>query len=344
MSVRELKETEHAFPVAGLVSIVIPTKNRSDDLKCLIDTIARQSYEQCEIVIVDDSSDDSSEQLVESYRPSFESRGYIIKYKRGGNEGSAQARNSGISNSNGEFVLFLDDDTLLDDCTIESLVSTFHSHPDILGIQPAIDYPTGLERKRKSSNILNAVHQSLMLSYDKPNTLSVRRSGRNIFPNPLTKEIHARRMSGCCFSLRGEVLTKFRFDRNLRSYSYLEDVDLSYRVYKSNTTSLIATPAIRVRHNESSANRLESRKILKMRTTYRSYVFFKDFFDCSVMSLFSFLYSMAGDFFMNIGFAFLTKRTPIYLLDSISAYAFALTNLKSVYCGNLVEVNDKLKI
>lgn len=344
MAVRELKETEHTFPVKGLVSIVIPTKNRSNDLKSLIDTIARQSYQQCEIVIVDDSSDESSEQLVESYRPSFERKGCAIKYKRGNNEGSAQARNSGISNSNGEFVLFLDDDTLLDDRTIEGLVSTFNSHPNILGIQPAIEYPMELGRNRKHRNILNAVHQSLMLSYDKPNTLSVRRSGRNIFPNPLTKEIPAQRMSGCCFSLRGEVLSKFRFDQNLRSYSYLEDVDLSYRVYKSNTTALIATPAIRVKHNESPANRLESRKILKMRIAYRSYVFFKDFFDRSMVSLFSFLYSMVGDFFMNIGFALLTKRTPIYLLDSLSAYAFALTNLKSVYCGSLVEVNDKLKI
>jgi GT2 family glycosyltransferase len=110
-----------------LISIVILTWNRKTDLLSALDSVYRQVYDRVEIVIVDSSSTDGTEEAVLSAYPDVR---YIrLPY----NLGVAGGRNIGIANANGEFVLMLDDDAeLLNRDALASIVSRFSVEPDLV--------------------------------------------------------------------------------------------------------------------------------------------------------------------------------------------------------------------
>lgn len=87
------------------VSVIIPTHNRSELLKRAIKSVLNQTYQDFEIIVVDDG-DVSAEDVVKSFS---ESRIKYIKHKIPHKGGSA-ARNTGIKNSKGDYIAFLDDD------------------------------------------------------------------------------------------------------------------------------------------------------------------------------------------------------------------------------------------
>jgi len=93
--------------IKDLVSIVIPTHKRPELLKKAIESALNQTYGQTEIIVVDDNSSDSTEQVVKDFNKEN------VRYFR--NEislGGAGTRNVGIENSQGEFIAFLDDDDI----------------------------------------------------------------------------------------------------------------------------------------------------------------------------------------------------------------------------------------
>lgn len=87
------------------VSIVIPTYNRVEFLPKAIQSVLNQTYRDWEMIIVDDGSIDKTEEIVKGYK---ESRIRYIVHKY--NLGLSAARNTGIKNSRGEYIAFLDSD------------------------------------------------------------------------------------------------------------------------------------------------------------------------------------------------------------------------------------------
>jgi len=87
------------------VSVIIPTHNRADILREAITSVLSQSFSDFEIVVVDDASRDNTSEVV---RAIDDQR---IKYLRHEtNRGVALARNTGVLNSTGQYIAFLDDD------------------------------------------------------------------------------------------------------------------------------------------------------------------------------------------------------------------------------------------
>ena len=89
-----------------VISSVIPTFNRSQILKYSIESTINQTYTDWELIIVDDGSTDNTENIVQSYL----SKDNRIKYYKNPGKGGASARNFGISQANGVYIAFLDDD------------------------------------------------------------------------------------------------------------------------------------------------------------------------------------------------------------------------------------------
>ncbi len=88
-----------------LVTVIIPTYNRSALLPRAIKSVVMQSYQNWELLIVDDGSSDNTAQLVASYKDER------IKYLHHViNRGAGAARNTGISSARGEYLTFLDSD------------------------------------------------------------------------------------------------------------------------------------------------------------------------------------------------------------------------------------------
>jgi glycosyltransferase involved in cell wall biosynthesis len=87
------------------VSVIIPTYNRAAYLDAAVQSVMRQTFQDFEVLVVDDCSSDCTPTVVESFRDAR------IRYIRHPTQrGGAAARNTGIARSSGEYVAFLDDD------------------------------------------------------------------------------------------------------------------------------------------------------------------------------------------------------------------------------------------
>lgn len=93
----------------GLVSVITPMYNSEKFIKEMITSVIDQNYTNWELIIVDDCSSDSSCQIVDEYLKK-DPRIKLIKHIE--NSGPAQARNTAIENSTGEFIAFLDSDDI----------------------------------------------------------------------------------------------------------------------------------------------------------------------------------------------------------------------------------------
>lgn len=87
------------------VSIIIPTYNRAESLRSAITSVLNQSFQDFEIIIVDDASKDNTGEVVDAFKDTR------IKYIRHEvNKKEAGSRNTGLRNSIGDYIAFLDDD------------------------------------------------------------------------------------------------------------------------------------------------------------------------------------------------------------------------------------------
>ncbi len=88
-----------------LVSVVIPSYNRADDLKRAVQSVITQTYQNWEIIIVDNSSTDHNVQVVESFS---DNRIRLLNIQNGGV--IAKSRNLGIQSAKGDWIALLDSD------------------------------------------------------------------------------------------------------------------------------------------------------------------------------------------------------------------------------------------
>lgn len=87
------------------VSVIIPTYNRADSIGVSIQSVLNQTWQNYEVIVVDDGSTDNTQQIMENY---IDDRVRYISLGR--NYGPSHARNEGIRRSECEFIAFLDSD------------------------------------------------------------------------------------------------------------------------------------------------------------------------------------------------------------------------------------------
>lgn len=101
-----------------LVSIIVPVYNVEDYLEKCLDNLICQTYENIEIILIDDGSTDKSSQICDEYAAK-DSIAVIHKT----NEGVSAARNDGLKAANGQLIMFVDSDDWIETDTCEIAVS-----------------------------------------------------------------------------------------------------------------------------------------------------------------------------------------------------------------------------
>ena len=209
------------------VSVIIPTHNRADFLRSAITSVLKQTFQDFELIVVDDFSGDHTSEVVRS----FIDRN--IRYiQHTAKKGGAAARNTGIRSAQGKYIAFLDDD---DEWLPEKLKHQVellnHSSPETGGVYTAfiqIDKVSGdiiyQKTAQKSGNLLHALRQKNCIGS--------------------TSSVLLRRE---CFSKVG------LFDENLRS---LQDYDLWVRIAREFEFVSIDKPLLiyHVHHSRISTN------------------------------------------------------------------------------------------
>jgi hypothetical protein len=107
-----------------LVSVIIPTYNRSKLLQLAVESVLAQTYPAIELIVVDDGSTDDTPAMLEQYA------GRIV-YIRQANRGGTAARNTGIRAARGEYLSFLDHDDMLMPAKIERQMEIMDARPEV---------------------------------------------------------------------------------------------------------------------------------------------------------------------------------------------------------------------
>lgn len=107
-----------------IVSVIVPTKNSANTLGACLDSIKNQTYQNIEIVVVDNFSDDSTPDIAKRYTKKFYSKGP---------ERSAQ-RNFAVDSATGDYVCIIDSDMVLSQNVIAECIDAIKSTNDISGV------------------------------------------------------------------------------------------------------------------------------------------------------------------------------------------------------------------
>lgn len=129
----------------GMISIIIPVFNVEPYLRKCLDSVIHQTYQNLDIIIVDDGSTDHSGQICDDYQK-IDSRVRVF-HKR--NAGLSSARNLGLRYVKGEFIGFVDSDDYIDKDMYESMLHEMKDDVDIVICGRRISFPKEMHQKSK---------------------------------------------------------------------------------------------------------------------------------------------------------------------------------------------------
>jgi len=114
---------------APLVSLLMPMYNSAGYIKWAIDSAKAQTYQNWELIIVDDGSTDGSYELAKLLADS-DDRVYV--YKNGKNVGINRTRQATVNKASGDLLAHFDSDDMLEKWAVETMVQAFEEHPDVM--------------------------------------------------------------------------------------------------------------------------------------------------------------------------------------------------------------------
>jgi glycosyltransferase involved in cell wall biosynthesis len=193
----------------GLVSIIVPVYNTERYLSQCIESIIQQSYSNIEILLINDGSTDSSASICDLFSKT-DSRIKVIHQK---NQGVSVARNKGIEESSGSWIIFVDSDDWIDLCFCEVfLKKALEEKADIVGCNLVKEI-----RDKKESSVFSgdAVWES-----SKIKDLVKLSLHKNIEKGSYVSSLFTPLVGPCCKIFRKSLVKNIRFPLNIK---YAED-------------------------------------------------------------------------------------------------------------------------
>jgi glycosyltransferase involved in cell wall biosynthesis len=207
-------------------SVIIPTFNRSSRLSCTLDAISDSNiaYEKLEVVVVNDGSNDNTSDIRLKPYP------FQLLYLEQSNQGDGLARNYGASLSQGDLLIFLDDDITVTTNLLTNMVKAHGGRKGVIVLGTLVDaathYPNKVERE---------------IVFDEPEEWN---------PVPFT-ECH----SGLMAISQEDFIRLGMFDPlRIAGSSIWADVELAYRADHKGFNFIQSTQAVGYHHDKHSHN------------------------------------------------------------------------------------------
>lgn len=197
----------------SLISIIIPVYNVEKYIEQCLDSIKKQSYQNFEVIIVNDGSQDNTESICKKIAQSDARFKYFSKE----NGGVSSARNFGLDNANGHYITFIDGDDWVDPNHLEILIKSITENNSDIAICSYkefrnnifyIRYYTNKEKHLLNFNIMTK--EDFLINFPKLLSTNV------CFNNAVSK------------LFRRDLVKDLRFDNKL---IYGEDLDFYFRLY-----------------------------------------------------------------------------------------------------------------
>lgn len=260
--------------------VVIPTKNRPDDLRNIMCSIDSQSIAPANVIVVDQSDNKQLITCSKKYN--------IIHIHNPCISGLTEAKNIGVDSSLSDLIFFFDDDIILDANFFEIMINYFRENKHLSGI-------CGRQKNSKSST-LKILFFDLFHIGDFKDIRKKCNSGK--VKNDL---INTNILPGGITAYRRGIFKDYRFDENLIKYCLGEDMDFSYRASKSYKFAF-ATKALAL-HNHSQIGRYDPLLSFTCKVVGYAY-FYKKNLKKNLGNKFSYFWVEIGVFFDALQYFF----------------------------------------
>jgi GT2 family glycosyltransferase len=252
----------------GGSSVVICTKDRTDDLLTCIASLEAQTVSFRELIIVDASGGDRLHQILEEHM-----RSSPLPHKYLHTEPSTtRQRNLGAEMAAGERLFFFDDDVVLQPDYHEKILEAYRS-PDFHNIGGV----TGRELHSLAQSPFREMLNRIFLHHR-----TIPHGKGRLLPTGNAVLVHhpqeistAAAFSGFNMSFPKDVFMRHKFDENMTGYALGEDVDLSLRIGREHC--LLQTPFAGIYHNHSPRGRDSWRLLGEKSVVNHYYIFRKNF-------------------------------------------------------------------
>ena len=242
------------------ISLVVATKDRPGDLERLLESLRRQNAPPAEIVVVD-ASGESAEPVVARFQE------LTIRYLKHWPPSAAAQRNAGILACNPAATLigFADDDTTFEPKAFENMLSFWQqAEPDVLGATFNIrNYP------RRSGSSLRTSNLVRKLGLYSPVPGDVSPSGWQSVISEVAQTCFVHWLPSTAVVFRRKAFGTTMFDGFYESYSYLEDLDLSYSIGQVGRLAVVSDAGFY--HFPSLAGRISARRFGRYEVRNRLY-------------------------------------------------------------------------
>ncbi|MCX5815360.1 MAG: glycosyltransferase [Proteobacteria bacterium] len=296
-------------------SVVIATRNRTEELAECLKSIHLQTIPPDEIIVVDSS--DKRSKLYENCNPTEK---IPIKYIHTLDRSSARQRNKGIDVCIGDIIFFFDDDIILDKDFIANSLKVYEDDKSgVIGCVQGVDL--NVTKSFLSGKRRLLFYRLFML--DRNDSLArLLPSGMTVHLDYASPEIrHSSKIirvycaPGGITSYRREALEEFRFDENYNGYSHGEDVELSHRV--SQKYEMYFTPEAKLFHNQPPSKIAWYRTEAYIRSAISAQVYiFRKLFKKNPLNYIAILWSWFGLLIWN-GIVHPNKKYFVYYLRSM---------------------------
>lgn len=236
---------------SGLVTVVVTSYNHSEFLIRRMESLLKQTYENIQILVIDDCSTENNVEILRQYEANPKVR--MVLHNQ--NMGLVPAMNQGIELSSGEFVLIAQCDDDCDPSMIERLVGALNTHPSA-GIafcrSQLID-----ENDRALGDDFSIRERSFRIRCHEDTLLSGAEMNRFLLYSCVIPNMSALLMRRDCIAAVGSLSTTF---------AVCVDWDLFFRVAERYDVAYVAEPLNRFRQHKNTI-----RSVTKDRVTYEEY-------------------------------------------------------------------------
>lgn len=321
-----------------MITVVIVTYKRHSEILSCLAALEKQTYPITEVIVVDNaptSPEGYLRELISTLSFSFQ-----IRYVANKINSLTLARNIAVSMVTTEYCCLVDDDVILPENYLTVILNGLKQFPNAVGAH-------GKLIRKKTSWLKNSYAKLFFLFYLSNSDCRVLKSIYVSYPQyyKLSSPLECQWVSGSNQVYRTDVIKNIKWDEKMIKYSDGEDVDHSYRIYKSGVGKLYLFPTLEVQHTQSKIGRASGFESTLMRETYMYYLKHK-LIDPSLVSSLLFLWSRLGEFLeilMRIilqSNKILRFRELLYLLKSFR-YTFKFR--KELKSGELVSINTLIQ-
>lgn len=241
------------------VSVIIVNYNVKYFLEVCLHSVQRalQGFSH-EIIVVDNNSQDTSMAMVKELFPN------VITIENKDNKGFSKANNQAVAIAKGDYILFLNPDTVLPEDFFQKTIDYMEAHPEAGGIGPRLIDGKGVfapDAKKSFPTLSVALFKATGINKLFPNSPYFNKYYAVDVDEYETAKVES--LSGCCMMMRSKAIQEAggAFDEDY--FMYFEDGDLCYRIRKAGYSN-IYFPETTVIHYKGESTRKTTLSYVKI--------------------------------------------------------------------------------